>query len=151
MAQASCFNNGKKIGLLKGAGTRFSTWFTVMHWLLQLKEALKATNHGSVVESVALLGNDNVMTLSRRNKMGLSSNSRKRCDVGRQFWFCHIWITWRGGVVHPRHVTADIYIFLYKFALFAMQSIANITFYKFRQMNSSVWIFGTRIWKFKKI
>ncbi len=53
MAQASCFNNGKKIGLLQGAGTRFATWFYAMHRLLRLKKALKATVHGAAFDSVA--------------------------------------------------------------------------------------------------
>ncbi len=42
------------------------------------------------------------------------------------FFILYIWITWRRCVVCPRHMTADI--FLYKFAIFAMQSIANIVF-----------------------
>ena len=41
MAQASIFNDGHKIELLCGAGTRFATWFYAMHWLLRLKRALK--------------------------------------------------------------------------------------------------------------
>ncbi len=53
MAQASCFNNGKKIGLLCGGGTRFTTWFYAMHRLLHLKMALKATVHGAAFDSVA--------------------------------------------------------------------------------------------------
>ncbi len=53
MAQASCFNNGKKIGLLQGAGTRFATWFYAMHRLLRLKKALKATVHGTAFDSAA--------------------------------------------------------------------------------------------------
>ncbi len=53
MAQASVFNDGHKIGLLQGAGTRFATWFYAMHRLLRLKRALKATIHGAAFESVA--------------------------------------------------------------------------------------------------
>ncbi len=54
MAQASCFNNGKTIHLLQGAGTRYATWFYDIHGLLHLKKALKATLHGSSFDSVAL-------------------------------------------------------------------------------------------------
>ncbi len=53
MAQASIFNDGCKIGLLRGAGTHFATWFYAMHWLLRLKRALKVTIHGATFESVA--------------------------------------------------------------------------------------------------
>ncbi len=53
MAQASIFNDGRKIGLLRGAGTQFATWFYAMHRLLRLKRALKATIHGAAFESVA--------------------------------------------------------------------------------------------------
>ena len=53
MAQASIFNDGRNIGLLRGAGTRFATWFYAIHWLLRLKRALKATIHGAAFESVA--------------------------------------------------------------------------------------------------
>lgn len=45
MAQAAAFINGKKIGLLQGAGTHFVTWFYSMHQLLWQKAALKATMH----------------------------------------------------------------------------------------------------------
>ncbi len=53
MAQASIFNDGRKIGLLRGKGTHFATWFYAMHRLLRLKKALKATIHGAAFESVA--------------------------------------------------------------------------------------------------
>lgn len=53
MAQSSSFNEGRKIGLFRGAGTRFATWFYAMHRLLRLKRALKATIHGAAFESVA--------------------------------------------------------------------------------------------------
>ncbi len=35
MTHASALNNGKRIGLLRGAGTRFATWFYAMHRLLR--------------------------------------------------------------------------------------------------------------------
>ncbi len=53
MAQASIFNDGRKIGLLQGEGTRFATRFYAMHWLLRLKRALKATIHSVAFASVA--------------------------------------------------------------------------------------------------
>ncbi len=37
MTQASALNNGKWIGLLRGAGTRFATWFQAMHKLSRQK------------------------------------------------------------------------------------------------------------------
>ncbi len=53
MAQASIFNDGRKIGLLRGAGTGFTTWFYAMDRLLRLKRALKVTIHGAAFEAVA--------------------------------------------------------------------------------------------------
>ncbi len=43
MVQATAFNKGRKIGLLRGAGTWLPTWFYSIHWLLQQKVALKTT------------------------------------------------------------------------------------------------------------
>ena len=45
LAQAAIHNNGKKIGLLRGAGTRFSTWFYAMMRVLHHKDTLKSTIH----------------------------------------------------------------------------------------------------------
>ncbi len=49
---------------------------------LQKHQSKPVASAQECVEVCALVGNDGVMTLSRRNKMGLSSNSKKRCDVG---------------------------------------------------------------------
>ncbi len=46
-----------------------------------------------------LVGNDGIITLSRCNNMGLSSNSKKRCDVGWHFLFC-ISESHDGGVLY---------------------------------------------------
>ena len=43
MEQTSLRNKGRKVGLLRGATTRFATWFYTMVRLLQLEEALIAT------------------------------------------------------------------------------------------------------------
>lgn len=45
IAQTSAANNGRKIGLLRGAGTRMASWFYGMMRLLRLKQPLKATIH----------------------------------------------------------------------------------------------------------
>jgi hypothetical protein len=45
MFQSALANKGKKVGLLRGAGTRFATWFYAMMRLLRLKEPLKSTIH----------------------------------------------------------------------------------------------------------
>ena len=45
MAQSSVFNKGQMVGLLRGAGTRFATWFYAMHRALRLRKALLATIH----------------------------------------------------------------------------------------------------------
>ena len=53
IAQAAAYNNGKKIGLLRGAGTRFATWFYAMHRALRMKPALKATIHNPSFSSLS--------------------------------------------------------------------------------------------------
>ncbi len=53
MTQASVLNNGKRIGLLRGARTRFATWFYAMHCLLRQKQALYATVHSPAFKTLA--------------------------------------------------------------------------------------------------
>ncbi len=43
----------EKIGLLRGAGTRFATWFYAMHIALRMKPALKATIHNPSFASLS--------------------------------------------------------------------------------------------------
>ena len=45
MAQSSLSDRGKKVGLLRGAGTRMAMWFYAMIRLLRLENPLKATVH----------------------------------------------------------------------------------------------------------
>jgi hypothetical protein len=45
MVQSSLYNKGRLVGLLKGTGTRFATWFYAMHWALRLRQALLSTIH----------------------------------------------------------------------------------------------------------
>ena len=45
IVQTSAANNGRKIGLLQGAGMRMALWFYAMMRLLHLKQPLKATIH----------------------------------------------------------------------------------------------------------
>ncbi len=45
MAQSAMANRGRKVGLLRGAGTRMALWFYAMMRLLRLKQALMATIH----------------------------------------------------------------------------------------------------------
>ncbi len=63
MTQASAMNNGKWIGLLRWAGTRFATWFYALHRLLYQKKSLLATVHSPYFTSLAL--NAGNMALSR--------------------------------------------------------------------------------------
>ncbi len=53
IAQSCAFNDGKKIGLLRGAGTRFATWFYAMHRALRMKPVLKATIHNPSFASLS--------------------------------------------------------------------------------------------------
>ena len=45
IAQTKKANGGRDIGLLRGAGNRFATWFYAMHRALRLEGALLATVH----------------------------------------------------------------------------------------------------------
>ena len=56
MTQSAMHNRGKKIGPLRGAGTRFATWFYAFIRLLRLKDAFLATMHQA--EFCALSLND---------------------------------------------------------------------------------------------
>ena len=47
MCESALANNGRKIGLLRGAGTRFALFFYAMVRLLRLKAALCATVHSA--------------------------------------------------------------------------------------------------------
>lgn len=53
LAQAAIHNKGKKIGLLRGAGTRFATWFYAMMRILRLRDALLATVHQASFKDLA--------------------------------------------------------------------------------------------------
>ena len=44
MTQSDLYNK-QKVGLLRGAGTRFGTWFYAMIRVLGLEQPLKATIH----------------------------------------------------------------------------------------------------------
>ena len=52
-AQSAIFNKGKKIGLLRGASTRFATWFYAMMRILRLKDALLSTVHQASFKELA--------------------------------------------------------------------------------------------------
>ena len=54
MAQSSLSNRGKKVGLLRGAGTRMAMWFYAMIRLLRLENPLKATVHQEKFRSLPL-------------------------------------------------------------------------------------------------
>ena len=54
MAQSSLSNRGKKVGLLRGAGTRMAMWFYAMIRLLRLEMPLKATVHQQKFRSLTL-------------------------------------------------------------------------------------------------
>jgi hypothetical protein len=54
MGQSSLHNRGKKVGLLRGAGTRMAMWFYAMIRLLRLEMPLKATVHQQKFRSLTL-------------------------------------------------------------------------------------------------
>ena len=45
MAQSALANQGRKVGLLRGAGTRMALWFYAMILALRLRQPLTATIH----------------------------------------------------------------------------------------------------------
>ena len=53
-AEAKRANNGKPIGLLRGASSRMATFFYAMHRLLRLKKALLATIHSHTWNGIKL-------------------------------------------------------------------------------------------------
>ncbi len=53
IAHSCAFNDEKIIGLLCGAGTRFSTWFYAMHKALRMKPVLAATIHNASFASLS--------------------------------------------------------------------------------------------------
>ncbi len=72
MTQASALNNGKKIGLLRGAGTRFATWFPAMHQLLRQKQVLYATFYSPAFQ-----------TLANNTRIALVAHLSCRCHILR--------------------------------------------------------------------
>ena len=50
----SDLHNKSRVGLLRGAGTRFGTWFYAMIRLLRLKSSLKATIHDAKFVALSL-------------------------------------------------------------------------------------------------
>ncbi len=50
----SLANKDKQVGLLRGAGTRFASWFYAMMHLLCLKEPLKSTSHQQKFRDICL-------------------------------------------------------------------------------------------------
>ena len=78
MMQAAIANGGKRIGLLRGAGTRFATFFYAMHRLLRQKNVLLATIHQEKFRLLEVAGT------------GAGSNSRVRGCVNdiedKNFW-----------------------------------------------------------------
>jgi hypothetical protein len=58
MAQSALFNNGRQVGLLRGAGTRMASWFYAMHRALRLRPALVATVHQAQFSTIALVKTD---------------------------------------------------------------------------------------------
>ena len=52
MAQSTIHNKGRQIGLLRGATTRFATWFYAMMQLLLMKDMLLSTVHSAAFKEL---------------------------------------------------------------------------------------------------
>ena len=57
-------NGGRAIGLLRGAGTRFATWFYAMHCALRLEGALLATVHDLHFSKLDIVKTNNCVMLA---------------------------------------------------------------------------------------
>ena len=58
MEQSREHNNGRAIGLLRGAGTRMASWFYAMHRALRLRGALMSTIHQAKFATIGLVKTD---------------------------------------------------------------------------------------------
>ena len=64
IAQTTKANGGRAIGLLRGAGTRFATWFYEMHRALRLEGALFATVHDPHFAKLDIIKTNNHVMLA---------------------------------------------------------------------------------------
>ena len=63
MAQSAIANKGRKVGLLRGATTRFATWFYAFVRLLRMKDVLVATIHQLKFRALQLNDRDRLAVL----------------------------------------------------------------------------------------
>ena len=64
IAQTTKANGGRDIGLIRGAGTRFATWFYAMHRAVRLEGALLATVHDSHFANLDIIKTNNRVMLA---------------------------------------------------------------------------------------
>ena len=69
MEQTSLRNKGRKVGLLRGATTRFATWFYAMVRLLRVKEALIATIHQLKFRDLSLNDHDRLAVFDLKDEV----------------------------------------------------------------------------------
>ena len=67
IAQTTKKNGGRAIGQLRGAGTRFTTWFYEMHNVLRLEGALLATVHDPHFAKLDIVKTNNRVMLAVNN------------------------------------------------------------------------------------
>ena len=76
------YNKGRPVGLLRGAGTRFASWFYAMHRALRLRQALLSTIHHQ----------QKFLELESVKKQSVRGAIQDIED--RKFWKC-LYIIWR--------------------------------------------------------
>ena len=64
IAQTTKANGGRALGLLRGAGTRFATWFYAMHCALRVEGALLATVHDPQFAKLDIVKTKNCVMLA---------------------------------------------------------------------------------------
>ena len=64
IAQTTKASGGRAIGLLRGAGTRFATWFYAIHCALRLEGAILATVHDPHFAKLDIVNTNNRVMLA---------------------------------------------------------------------------------------
>ena len=69
MEQTALGNKGRKVGLLRVATTRFTSWFYAMARLLCLKESLIATIHQLKIRNLTLNDRDQLVVIDAKDEV----------------------------------------------------------------------------------
>ena len=82
MSQSALANGGRKVGLLRGAGTRMALWFYAMIRVLRLRQPLTATIHQQKFVDLNLNESAKAVIFLARKQI------RKYAEDGCEGFFC---------------------------------------------------------------